>query len=152
MQLSQEDPRTELLWLKVYKEFIEAIDGIDNGVSRYPSELKPSYRLKTDVSARVGYLNPRWNAQPAPTSQDYDSLFQKASDLVGGEFHERLDYYGTAWLPARELVLDAIQKSYEDGENDGRVVIFESFVPWKVISIVFPIIRCPLSHLTILLF
>ena len=56
-----DDSKTETLWLKLYKEFIEAIDAIDNGISQYPTDLKPRYRLRTDVSSRVGYLNPAWN-------------------------------------------------------------------------------------------
>lgn len=43
------------------QEFIEAIDGIDNGVSQYPSDLSPKYRSRTDLSSRVGWLNPAWN-------------------------------------------------------------------------------------------
>lgn len=43
------------------QEFIEAIDGIDNGVSQYPSDIKPKYRSRTDLSSRVGRLNPWWN-------------------------------------------------------------------------------------------
>ncbi|PVG01193.1 Ni-binding urease accessory protein [Serendipita vermifera] len=121
-----DDSRTQILWLKMYKDYIESIDGIDNGVSAYPSDIKPLYRSRTDVSSRVGYLNPRWNVNASP--QEVDALFSKASDLVGGEFHERLDYYGNAWLPAREIVLAGMQKSYE---NDERLIIFETFAPWK---------------------
>jgi hypothetical protein len=74
------------------------------------------------------------NASP----QEVDTLFAKASDLVGSEFHERLDYYGNAWLPAREIVLSGMQKSYE---NDERVIIFETFTPWKVIKVLVVSIR-----------
>lgn len=60
-QASKDDEKTETLWLKMYKEFIEAIDAIDNGISQYPADLKPRYRSRTDVSSRVGHLNPAWN-------------------------------------------------------------------------------------------
>jgi uncharacterized UPF0160 family protein len=43
------------------QEFIEAIDGIDNGISQYPSDIQPKYRNRTDLSTRVGWLNPAWN-------------------------------------------------------------------------------------------
>lgn len=43
------------------QEFIEAIDAIDNGISQYSTDIQPRYRIRTDVSARVGYLNPAWN-------------------------------------------------------------------------------------------
>jgi len=72
-------------------------------------------------------LNPRWNVQATP--KEVDELFVKASDLVGGEFFDRLDYYGSAWLPAREIVLNALKLSYS---GDERVITFHEFAPWKV--------------------
>ena len=118
------------MWcLKVRQEFIEAIDAIDNGISAYPAGVKPAYRTRTDVSTRVGHLNPRWNVQATP--QAVDELFSKASDLVGGEFYERLDYYGNAWLPAREIILNALKES---SAVDERVIIFREFAPWKVLA------------------
>ncbi|KNZ73803.1 UPF0160 protein MYG1, mitochondrial [Termitomyces sp. J132] len=47
-----DDGKLEKLWLKLYKEFIEAIDAIDNVISQYLSDIKAS---------RVGHLNPAWN-------------------------------------------------------------------------------------------
>jgi len=41
-----------------------------------------------------------------------------------------LDYYANAWLPARNIVLSAVQKRMSM-ETNGRVVVFEEFVPWK---------------------
>lgn len=77
MHLSPNDPKVDTLWLKLYKvlsilllsghklilsqEFIEAIDGIDNGISQYPNDIQPKYRNRTDLSSRVGWLNPAWN-------------------------------------------------------------------------------------------
>lgn len=43
------------------KEFIEGIDGIDNGVPQYPADISPKYRNRTDLSSRVGWLNSAWN-------------------------------------------------------------------------------------------
>ena len=59
-----EEEKVQTLWLKLYKEYIEAIDAIDNGIHQYPTDLQPKYRIRTDISSRVGYLNPAWN-QPA---------------------------------------------------------------------------------------
>lgn len=39
--------------------------------------------------------------------------FQKAMELVGTEFLDRLDYYHRAWLPARTLVEEAIQERFK---------------------------------------
>lgn len=95
-------------------------------MNQYSSSLTPAYRSKTDISTRVGWLNPRWNVQASPA--DVDQLFLKASALVGDEFVDRLDYYSNAWLPARQLVLDALNRA----TFDGRVIVFDIFAPWKV--------------------
>ncbi len=44
-----------------FQEFIEALDGIDNGISQYPNDIHPKYGIRTDLSSRVGWLNPVWN-------------------------------------------------------------------------------------------
>ncbi|GBE77911.1 GAMM1 protein [Sparassis latifolia] len=123
-----DDPKVETLWLKLYKDFIEAIDGIDNGVSQYPVELLPKYRSRTDVSSRVGHLNPAWNE--STDSQIVDGKFLQASSLVGEEFLGRLDYYANSWLPARDLVAAALARRTEV-DPSGKIVLFELFLPWK---------------------
>jgi uncharacterized UPF0160 family protein len=79
-QLPLNDERVTTLWQKIYEvripcphplpsiliphmtqEFIEAIDAIDNGISQYPTSIVPKYRNRTDLSSRVGHLNPAWN-------------------------------------------------------------------------------------------
>jgi len=76
-KLQSNDTKVETLWIKLYKEFIEAIDAVDNGISQYPTDIQPLYRNRTDISSRVAALNPAWN-QPAD-SQTMDLLFSKAS-------------------------------------------------------------------------
>ena len=71
-------------------------------------------------------MNPRWNVQVSPA--EVDQIFLKASALVGDEFVDRLDYYSNAWLPARQLVSDALNRA----TFDGRVIVFDTFAPWKV--------------------
>ncbi len=39
--------------------------------------------------------------------------FHKALALVGAEFKDRLDFYMKAWLPAREIVQQAVQSRYQ---------------------------------------
>jgi len=50
--------------------------------------------------------------------------------LTGEEFCQRLDYYANAWLPARNIVLSAVQRR-TIVEPSGRIVVFEEFAPWK---------------------
>ncbi|EPT04302.1 hypothetical protein FOMPIDRAFT_1021967 [Fomitopsis schrenkii] len=127
---SPEEEKVQTLWLKVYKEYIEAIDAIDNGVNQYDTEKQPKYRIRTDVSSRVGFLNPAWN-EPFD-SNTVDARFLQASSLVGEEFISRLDYYANAWLPARNLVSAAIQQARQaDVSAGGKIIVFDQFLPWK---------------------
>ena len=65
----------------------------------------------TNLSSRVGGLNPRWNedASPELTQQ----RFLKAMDLTGGEFLESVEYFAQCWLPAREIVRKALEQRHK---------------------------------------
>ena len=152
------------LWLKLYKEFIEAIDAIDNGISQYPNDISPKYRSRTDLSSRVGWLNPTWNQSVDSKSVDvrvtscspqcnqlniWQALFEKASTLTGEEFLGRLDYYAKAWLPARDLVVSALA-ARTNVDPSGKIVLFEQYAPWKVCiahDISSPLLTAPQEHL-----
>lgn len=89
------------IWLKVYELFMMAIDAIDNGISQWDTkDTPPRYLVKTDLSSRVGNLNPRWDEEDPP--EVYDRQFQKAVELTGAEFSDALNYYAKSWLPARQ--------------------------------------------------
>ncbi|TFK30468.1 GAMM1 protein [Coprinopsis marcescibilis] len=124
-----DDPKVQYVWLKLYRDFIEAIDAIDNGISQYDSDVPARYRSRTDLSSRVATLNPRWNE---PTgAQILDARFQDASALTGKEFFQALDYYRDSWLPAADLVKDLITSSKQSADPSGRILVFEQFAPWK---------------------
>jgi uncharacterized UPF0160 family protein len=127
-QLPLDDEKVTTLWLKIYKEFVEAIDAIDNGISQYPTDLAPKYHSRTDLSSRVARLNPAWN-QPFD-SVTLDNQFAKASALTGEEFVDRMFYYANAWLPARGLVSAALETSLKVHPSR-KIVLFEQFLPWK---------------------
>ncbi|KAI0304859.1 GAMM1 protein [Russula brevipes] len=128
LQVTLNNPHIELIWLKLYKEFIEALDAIDNGISQYPDDIQPKYRNRTDLSARVGWLNPAWN-EPVD-SQTVDTQFLKASQLAGEEFLGRLNYYSQSWLPARGLVLDGLSQR-TDVDPSGHIIVFNRYTTWK---------------------
>ena len=52
------------------QDFIEAIDAIDNGIAQYENAGVPLYSSRTDLSSRVGWLNPAWNEAVEPTLVD----------------------------------------------------------------------------------
>ncbi|PWN95382.1 metal-dependent protein hydrolase [Tilletiopsis washingtonensis] len=135
LSLDDASPLLPLLHTKLYDDFVEAIDGIDNGQAQYPGATA-AYKSSTDLSARVGRLNPRWNeelpADAAARAADSDRRFEKAAALAGGEFWERLDYTVQAWLPAREIVERALAvRKEKSGEPSGRVLVFDEYASWK---------------------
>ncbi|KAL2914796.1 hypothetical protein HK105_205727 [Polyrhizophydium stewartii] len=123
---AEDTPKVHLLFRKIYKDMIQAYDGIDNGVPAYPSDVKPAYKDATGISHRVSALNPWWN-QPA---DDIDQRFMKAVEMAGSEFKERVRFLGLSWLPARTLVEDALH-SRKDVHESGRIIVLDQFCPWK---------------------
>ncbi|NXF27470.1 MYG1 protein, partial [Rhodinocichla rosea] len=55
----EDGPVVAALYDKLYENFVEEIDAMDNGIA--PAAGEPRYALSTTLSARVGHLNPRWN-------------------------------------------------------------------------------------------
>ncbi|KAJ1922717.1 hypothetical protein IWQ60_006339 [Tieghemiomyces parasiticus] len=120
------DAVVTMLYEKLYVQFIEALDAIDNGIARYPKDVQPKYKDSTNLAARVGRLNPWWN-EP---NVDLDERFTQAVALTGAEFSERVRYYGLSWLPAYTLVESAIQKRFEV-DLSGQILVLETCCPWK---------------------
>lgn len=104
-----EDPEVQTIWLYVYKNFIEAVDAVDNGVNQYEDVRDPRYVDHTTLSKRVGALNPEWNE---PSNNDaIDARFADAVALTGKEFEYAVRHAVSSWLPARSIVAAALQKA-----------------------------------------
>lgn len=102
-----DDPEVHTIWLQVYKNFIEAVDAVDNGVNQYEDVSAPRYLEHTSLSKRVGTLNPEWN-EPSGTDA-IDARFADAVVLTGKEFDLSVRHAVSSWLPARSIVLKALQ-------------------------------------------
>ncbi len=123
----ESDHRLDIVYNKVYTDLVEGFDAIDNGVSQYPASLAPAYINKTGISARVARLQPAWNeTEHLPI----DELFENAIRITGEEFIAAVTYVGKSWLPARDIVLNAV-KSRFDVDPSGRIICLETFCPWK---------------------
>lgn len=94
----------DMLYDQVYENFIEEIDAVDNGISCYDGQ--PRYKITSTISRRVGGLNPQWNEEDDTTNME---RFSKAMDLVQVELNDVVRHYLTSWLPARQMVKDAIK-------------------------------------------
>merc|ERR1711977_82808 len=87
---SDDEEKLEILYQKLYDNFVEALDGIDNGIQQYESDK--------------------------PASNDIlDQKFEVASSLAGGEFFAALDRAANSWYPAKTLVLTGFnaRKQYD---------------------------------------
>ena len=50
--------------------------------------------------------------------------------MIGEVFVNKLDYYGKAWLPARDFVISGLQ-SRKSIHPSGKIMVFETSIPWK---------------------
>jgi uncharacterized UPF0160 family protein len=139
-----EDPKVQLLYDRIYQvpfpailsilfadgeKFIEGIDANDNGISAYPQDFTPKFEPALSITGMVAGLNPSWNEDP--TDDERDARFEKASVLMGGQFLQKLDYYGKSWLPARDIVIKGLEES-KALDKQGRILHLPQFCPWKV--------------------
>ncbi|CCE89487.1 Myg1p TDEL_0A01550 [Torulaspora delbrueckii] len=122
----------EILYLKVYKQFIEALDANDNGISKFDAEeanIKPKFSdTAITIPGIISGMNPNWNDDCS--AEKFDEQFFKASSFIGGVFVNLVDGYGKSWLPAKELVQEAV-KNRKNVDKSGKIIILKQFCPWK---------------------
>ena len=83
----------------------------------------------------VASLNPAWNVES--TEADVNERFEQASTLMGEAFLSKVDFYGKSWLPARDIVVRALDQR-QSFDSKGRILHLPQYCPWKV---TFPLIR-----------
>jgi uncharacterized UPF0160 family protein len=150
----------ELLYQKLYEDFVEAFDGNDNGVSAYdPSALRKAgiekkfndkgFSLASVVnrynyapSAREGAEGPSANGTtssgaPVPKTEESqdeeDARFLRASAFVGEQFSLELEDKFRSWLPARAIVKQAFEERTQY-DSQGRIIVIPyraEGVPWS---------------------
>ncbi|KAF6147517.1 hypothetical protein GIB67_014656 [Kingdonia uniflora] len=130
LQLEEGHPDVHRLFLAVYKNFMEAIDAVDNGISRYDTDMPPKYVNNTHLSSRVGRLNLDW-MDVDQSSERENAAFQRAMTLAGGEFLESVQFYAKSWLPARSIVMECLQ-ARKDVDSSGEIMTLNRFCPWKL--------------------
>ncbi|KAJ9203865.1 hypothetical protein DTO164E3_2219 [Paecilomyces variotii] len=136
--LPLDHPDVDLLYEKLYSDFIEALDANDNGIPVYdPAQISAAGVQKRfkDGGINLGSLIGDMN-QPDPTAspgepQDEDSLFARASTFIGDVFLRKLRNTAASWLPARASVGSAYQ-TRKDVHPSGRIIVLpQGGVPWK---------------------
>ena len=91
----------------IYAHFVEAFDAHDNGISAYPPDVKPRFHSPMDIFWQINLLNTKWNAKDTGEAAQQTG-FTKALALMTDLFNLYLDHVLEAWLPARQIVHDAL--------------------------------------------
>ena len=138
--LDEGSEEVDILWRKIYEDFIEALDAHDNGISVYnPSETKDLQKRFYDGGIGLGSLvgdfnanfeDPFPNQTPEEAQEAEDARFLQASSLMGSTFLRKLQFYHRAWLPARTLVHQTYH-ARKEYDAKGRVMLFPRGCPWK---------------------
>ncbi|KPI88424.1 hypothetical protein ABL78_2489 [Leptomonas seymouri] len=121
----------------LYANFIEQVDGIDNGVECWGlvdptvGQLKQNYKQSTNLSQRIGQLQPYWNEPDNGNVVAENAAFAVAMEMAATEFFEALTYLAFSWLPARSIVADAFSARHEFDESRKIVVFKDKMCPWK---------------------
>lgn len=119
------------IWEKIYKEFIESIDANDNGIAKYNNEkeLQPNFTDKSlMLPSIISNLNPQWYNDPTP--EDFDTQFQKSSELMGQVFENVLNFHGVSYLKSKAIVEDALASRF-DVDKSGKIIKLEKYCTWK---------------------
>jgi uncharacterized UPF0160 family protein len=125
---SVSDADIDLLYRKIYKDFVEAIDANDNGIEPYsePIAEKPKFKqFGITLPALVSTLNGLVKEE-----SERDAQFNVASQLMGTAFHNLVYTAGTVWLPARAKVLMAVEAALKNGDEQ-RYLEFDESCQWK---------------------
>ncbi|KAL4225066.1 hypothetical protein ACF0H5_015760 [Mactra antiquata] len=125
LEVKTDDPIIDTVFDQVYENFVEEIDGIDNGINQYDGT--PRYKVTTNLSCRVASLNPSWNE----TDVDEYEQFNKAMKMVGEVFLDKVLYYKNSWIPARELVYEAVQERLKVDSSGEMICLSKGGCPWR---------------------
>lgn len=138
-------PGVELLYQKLYDDFIEAVDANDNGISQYDNTqlgqagIEKRFNIGgTTLASLVGDLNHEDPLDPGanratetePQAEE-DYRFGLASSLMGKTFLRKLHGAATAWLPARAIVKNAFDARTENHPSGQLMVLPRAGIPWK---------------------
>lgn len=119
------DALLPVIYKKMYRGFVEEVDGIDNGVDIAEGELR--YHINTGISARVGQLNPSWNEDGGKPRRN--ALFEEAMKLSGHEFTRAVEKLSKTWWPARSIV-EAAMKERKIVHASGEIMLLNQYCPW----------------------
>lgn len=125
------------IYVKIYKDFVEAIDANDNGISLYDSDALAGASIKPrfhESSITLPSVVSRINPFPAEVAVAGDALFdqqfQIASELMGNAFVGLVKQLALGWFPAKKAV-EVAYAARSEHDARGRILVFDEQVFWK---------------------
>ncbi|KAL6703004.1 hypothetical protein ACN47E_010280 [Coniothyrium glycines] len=133
----------DILYEKLYADFIEAFDANDNGVNVIaPKDLDKAGLTKKfeDRGFSIASVVNRYNYGPISAKADEaktpeakqaaeDMRFIKASQFIGEQFLIELTDRAESWLPARHQVKQAYDARLQY-DAQGRILVLQEGMPW----------------------
>ncbi|KAH9876195.1 hypothetical protein J1614_004074 [Plenodomus biglobosus] len=133
----------DILYEKIYTDFIEAFDANDNGVNVFaPKDLENAGLTKKfeDRGFNIASVVNRYNyglrsatsdeaKTPEAKQAEEDMRFLKASQFVGEQFLIELTDRANSWLPARHQVKQAYDARLQY-DPQGRILVLSEGMPW----------------------
>ncbi|KAI3457966.1 hypothetical protein Pfo_014629 [Paulownia fortunei] len=130
VKLNPDHPDVHRLFFIVYKNFLEAVDAIDNGINQYNTSQLPRFVNNTSLSSRVDKLNPDWIDQDRLSAKE-DEAFQNVMKLAGNELLECINFHAKSWFPARSVVMNSLL-ARKTVDLSGEIIMLTHSVPWKL--------------------
>ncbi|CAL1404446.1 unnamed protein product [Linum trigynum] len=124
------DSYVHRLYLSIYKNFVVAVDAVDNGMNQFDSDEPPTYVNNTSLSSRVVRLNLDWT-EPDQSSEKENEVFECAMRLAGSEFLESIRFHAKSWLPARSIVEECLASRYQV-DASGEIMVMNRSCHWKL--------------------
>ena len=125
-QLDRNQNNLDLIYNKLYRNFIMCVDAEDNGINQYPDNIKSKYSNQTTYGHRVSRLNPAWDEE----NPDQSWQFRQAMDIAEDEFLNQLNSIIRHWIPAYSIVKTSLEKRKEFHPS-GCLILLEKCCPWK---------------------
>jgi uncharacterized UPF0160 family protein len=144
-KLPIDHPDVELLFQKLYDDFIEAVDANDNGISKYDDQKLKAAGIQgkfkdggLTLASLVGDMNHEdpldpgiSRSTPEQPQAEEDYRFDQASLMMGTAFLRKLHGAATSWLPARAIVKDAFEHRKNNHPSGNIMHLPRAGIPWK---------------------
>lgn len=116
----------DIIYKKLYSNFVESVDAIDNGINIVEPLSSLKYHITTDISSQI---KDYYSIFDPKTPEDENDLFKRCMCLIGGLFIQKLNFYCNKWIQSYQI----LKIDYENMIKSPTPCILQlsDFYPWK---------------------